>query len=405
MDASPITLDSNDVGGLGATRGATLSDRVREILPELETMVERSEIERTAPREMLQLFTDVGFWRHFVPKCYGGEEGGVYDWFQAVRLLGSVDLSAAWTAGLASCHSPPFTFFSERAQDELWGKTPDVITGTAGAPPAQAKRVDGGVIVNGRMGFASGCNHAHWILCYFMEPVESGEVVRFGALMPREDIKIEDTWFIAGMRGTGSNTVILENVFVPDHRIAPFPVHEKGPITKTNQAPLFRLSHWALFGSAFGPLIIGGMEQALRIARDAMIKKVSAATGKTSLDNIPSQMRYAEAKLKAEAAIALIDMRWRETDDQANKGEMETLEQFHRWRAVDYHATRTAVEVVETLMNSASSSAYYDSFPLQRFWRDIHVASRHPFLDGDGILQSFARHELGLPRNKDLMFG
>ena len=349
----------------------SLSDRVREILPALEDLVARGEKERAPPDAQVRLFTQAGMWRHFVPKCYGGDEGSVYDWLQAVRLIGSVDMSAAWVAGLASCHAPPITFFDERVQDEIWGRTPDVVFATAGAPPAQGIRVEGGVVMKGRMGFASGCDSADWLLTYFRETDAAGEPRKMGVLLPRADVRIEDTWHVSGMRATGSNTVVLDDVFAPDHRIAPFMVGIEGPVRKSNAAPLYRLSHFALFGAAFGPLMVGGMERALRIARDAMKTKVSATTGKASLDNIPSQLRFAQSLLKAEAAIALADKRWRELDAQAMRGETESIQDFHRWKAIDHHVAQIAVEVVEELMNSSSPSAHYDSFPLQRFWRDI----------------------------------
>jgi len=383
----------------------SLSSRVKAILPAIEALVPKGEKERKAPQELLDLFTEVGFWRHFVPKHFGGTEGSVYDWLQAVRLVGSVDMSAAWTVGLASCHAPPYTSFDERVQEEMWGNNPDMITGTAGAPPAQATKVDDGVVLNGRLHFASGCDHADWLCAYYIGEDETGTPCRWGGMMPRGDYRIEDTWFVSGMRATGSNTVVLENVFIPDYRTAPFPIGAAGPIGRTNAANLYRLSHWALFASAFGPLLIGGMEAALRIAGDAMQKKVSAGTGKLGAESVPAQQRYAECLLKAQAATALIDTRWREMDEQANKGEMETLETFHRWKAIDWYVAQTATEVVEALMNAASPSAHYDNFPLQRFWRDIHVASRHTFLDTDTTLQTFVRHRLGLPRDKSLMFG
>ena len=405
MNASIASIENAAKSPDGAADSGSLAERVRAILPQLEALVPEGEKQRKAPEEQLRLFTEVGFWRHFVPKCYGGSEGGVYDWIQAVRLVGSVDMSAAWTAGLASCHSPPYTYFDERVQDEMWGETPDIKTGTAGAPPAAAKRVDGGVILNGRMNFSSGCDHVDWLLTYFVEPDEDGIPQRIGALMPKGDYRIEDTWHVSGMRATGSNTVVIEELFVPEYRLSPFPVGKAGPIRRTNGAPLYRLSHWALFGAAFAPLIVGGMERALEIVRDAMKKKVSAATGKTGMDSVSAQMRYAQCRLKADAAIALAENRWREMDEQSLAGEVETIEDFHRWKAIHHHVAEEAVKVVETLMNSASPSSHYNNYPLQRFWRDIHVASRHPFLEIDSSLQAFARHELGMPRNIEMMFG
>ena len=110
--------------------------------------------------------------------------------------------------------------FSKRLQDEIWGENPDATASSSIAPFGKAQNVEGGIILNGELGWSSGCDHAEWAIVGFRRPAGEGEppVYCFG-VVPRADYEIRDDWFVAGMRSSGTKTLILKDVFIPDHRI------------------------------------------------------------------------------------------------------------------------------------------------------------------------------------------
>ena len=108
-------------------------------------------------------------------------------------------------------------------QDEIWGDDPDTLSSSSIAPYGQAVEVEGGVRFSGEFGWSSGCDHATWaILGFLRDDAEAGKVYSF-AIVPRDDYEIKDNWFTAGMRGTGSKTLVVKDAFVPEHRIESVP--------------------------------------------------------------------------------------------------------------------------------------------------------------------------------------
>ena len=132
--------------------------------------------------------------------------------------------STAWVASLINVCAWLAALFPERAQQDIWGADPDAWIAGSLAPNGTAVPVDGGWRVTGRWPWASGCLHAQWAACGIHMKNERGEMANLGlSLMPMADLAIEDTWFMAGMKGTGSNTIVAHDVFVPEHRFLPYP--------------------------------------------------------------------------------------------------------------------------------------------------------------------------------------
>ncbi len=184
---------------------------------------EEAETARRLSPEVVRAVLDAGFARHFVPVAHGGEAGGFAELTAAVGLVGEGCTSAGWAASLAAYAGRYAAFLPEEGQAEIWADGPDALLAGALMPSGKAEPVAGGWLLSGEWKYISGVHFADWALACAAVPAEGPQdpdvrpEVRFFAV-PRTDFTIEDSWFTVGMRGTGSDTLVLADAFVPEHR-------------------------------------------------------------------------------------------------------------------------------------------------------------------------------------------
>lgn len=203
---------------------AELVGRAREIVPVLARNAARTEQDRRIVEENISLIDEAGLFAIMKPARLGGGQTDFRTKLEVSRELARGCGSTSWATTLINLCSWFAGLFPDQAQRDVWEAEPgNRIVGVL-APSAEAVEVDGGYRVTGKWGWASGCLHAQWAEVGIPVPDAHGEVVDQGlALIPMSDLTIEDTWYVAGMRGTGSNTLVAKDVFVPQHRIISLP--------------------------------------------------------------------------------------------------------------------------------------------------------------------------------------
>ncbi|MFD7989483.1 oxidoreductase [Kitasatospora indigofera] len=179
----------------------------------------RAERERRLCGETVQALVDAGFARHFVPRRWGGEEGGFAELVARSAVLAERGCPcAAWCGALLAAHGRIASFLPERGRAQVWAHGPDARIAAALAPPAgTVLPVAGGLVLSGRWTCASGVDFADWVLLAAWEGRGAERRARVLAV-PAGDLGVLDTWDSPGMRGTGSNSVFAESVHVPYHR-------------------------------------------------------------------------------------------------------------------------------------------------------------------------------------------
>jgi len=203
---------------------ATLMARATSLRPLLERNADRTDAQRRLPDEVVQALKETGLCALMVPKRFGGCQTSVRTYVDVMSELGRGCGSTAWVASLINVCAWLAALFPERAQRDIWESDPDAWVAGSLAPNGTAVLVDGGWRVTGRWPWASGSLHAQWGACGIHMKDERGEMANFGlSLMPMSQLTIEDTWFMVGMKGTGSNTIVANDVFVPEHRFLPYP--------------------------------------------------------------------------------------------------------------------------------------------------------------------------------------
>ncbi|TDC42871.1 acyl-CoA dehydrogenase family protein [Micromonospora sp. KC213] len=329
---------------------------------------EDSDAHRTLSPEVIEELIRVGFCRHFVPQRWGGVAGTFTELLAATATVGAGCTSAAWCASLAAGAGRLGAFLPEDGQRELWGDGPDALVVAGLTPTGTASEVPGGWLVRGEWRYVSGVESSDWAFVCGPGP-ESGQGPMF-FLVPRADYRVLDTWFPTGMRGTGSNTVVVDGAFVPRHRAflreSMWRGHSVGSTARCHTVPL-RVASGLLFAAP-----------ALGAARGA-IAAWSARLGGTrdpaSGDRAAGHRDLAWAAGMADAAGLLLQ-RAAQVADQPSVTPLEAVR-----NPMDCAlAVEQLVNAVQRLFRAAGTSGQFAGEPLQRFWRDVHFLASHAAL-------------------------
>jgi alkylation response protein AidB-like acyl-CoA dehydrogenase len=381
---------------------AELIRRAARIRPVLERNADETDRLRRLANENVQALHETGLCRLMTPRRFGGYETDVHTYIAVMAELGRGCGSTAWTASLLNVCAWLTGLFPERAQRDVWGASSDVWVAGSLAPRGDARAAEGGWLVSGRWPWASGCLHAQWAACGIHMNNDAGEMANLGlSLLPVAELTIEDTWYMAGMKGTGSNTIVAKDVFVPEHRFLPYPAAFQGQ---------FRTEHTeeALYRSSMVPLTIliligsqlGVAKAALDfVAANASARGVTHTNFARQAESTGFQIQLAEAAMKIETAYLHAFRAADDIDAAASSRRHPDLAARARVRADAALVAKYCREAVDLLVSAHGTSSLADSNRLQRLWRDIHVASHHAITEWQVNLEIYGKALLGVEPN------
>jgi len=376
--------------------------RAREIRPLLQKSAAQTDSLRRLPDDVVRALRDNGLCRLMVPKRFGGYQTSIRTYIEVMAEIGQGCGSSAWVASLVNICEWLAALFPERAQQDVWGPDPDAWIAGSLAPNGLAVPVDGGWRVTGRWPWASGSMHAQWVACGIHMENERGEMTNLGlCLMPIADVTVEDTWFMVGMKGTGSNTIAAKDAFVPEHRFLPYPPAFQGQYrTEHVDEPVYRV---ALVPVTV--LILAGSQLgAARAALDYVVAKsqtrgITHTTIQRQADSPGFQMLVADAAMKIDTAFLHALRAADDLDRAADAGRHPDLTERARVRMDTSLVAKYAREAVELLVQAHGTSSLADHNPLQRIWRDVHVASHHAITEWQVNLEVYGKALLGVEPN------
>ncbi len=376
-----------------------LVGRAREITPVLARNAARTEAERRVVEENIALIDEAGLFSIMRPRRLGGLETDMRTKLEVSRELARGCGSTSWATTLMNVCAFFGGLFPDRAQRDVWEDSPGNRIAGVLAPTGEATRIDGGYRLSGSWGWASGCLHAQWAVVGFPVPDERGEIVDQGlALVPMSDLRIEDTWFVAGMRGTGSNTLVARDVVVPDHRVISVPAAIGGRYgTEHTDEVLYR--------SAFVPvaaIVLAGPQLGLaRAALDLVIEKAPKRSISYTYYDVQTeaptvQLAVAKAASLVDAAHLFAYRAAADIDQAAVDGVYPDYAARARVRMDTGAAIENAREAIRVLVTAHGASSFAETSPLQRIWRDSEVASRHAVVSPAISTEVYGRALLGL---------
>lgn len=376
-----------------------LVQRARDLRPLLEKNSARGELEGQVVQESIDALVDAGLFKLAVPKRYGGYETNMRTMMEVTAAIGEADGGTAWVATILNGTNWLAGLFSEQARDDVFGADPDARVCGVITPTSTATRVDGGYRVTGQWFFASGSAYATWAVVAIPLTNDAGEPIDGGmALVPAADFSIKKTWFVAGMKSTGSNCLIVEDAFVPDHRI----MGVAGAIEGNYANPH---TDEVLFRSSFVPFLtlnmvgpqLGLGRAALRLVTEKADKKSIAYTyfDKQS-DSAVFQLRVAKAAMKLDTAILHAFRGADDLDNAARAGHYLDRTTRARVRADTGRAVEFVVETINDLMTASGAGSFAEASPLQRIWRDSSTGARHAHVIPDIGYEVYGKALLGV---------
>ncbi|KMN83412.1 acyl-CoA dehydrogenase [Chromobacterium sp. LK11] len=376
-----------------------LLETLLPVLPAIAANAERAERERTVPAENIALLKGMSFHRAFQPKKYGGLEISLPEFADCVAALAGACASTAWAASLLATHSHQIALFSARLQEEVWGEDSDATASSSIAPLGRAEAADGGVLLSGEMGWSSGCDHAEWAILGFRRPGPDGEPQYCFGVVPRADYQIRDDWHAAGMQGSGTKTLLVDKVFVPEHRIEAAKDMMEGRSSGFGLYPdskIFYAPYRPYFASGFAAISLGVAERMLQVFKERSRNRIRAYTGAQVGAALPAYMRLAESTHQVLAARALLEASWRDHAEHGAAKRYPTAETLAFWRTNQAYAVKMCIQAVDRLFESMGGNCWRLENEAQRLFRDSHMTGAHAYTDYDVCAQILGRSLLGL---------
>jgi len=335
---------------------------------------------RMAP-QVLDALHQTGLLRYLQPKRWGGMELEFVSMVDIPDMLARGDASAAWTVVNLAGHHRLLTLWSMEAQEEIWGENPDAgIASGIAFVQGEGRRVDGGLVLSGQWGFSSGVDYSQWNMLACVVKEDGKPVDWCMCLVPLADYEIIDDWQTLGMRGTGSRSVRCQEVFVPEHRVVSFHVNRPGhefPGLKINTNPMYSIPLPAYAGYGIGGCLLGNAQAAIDATIDLVKARSTSYTGARMRDFQTVQLRIATAAAKIDAVRTWLRQDCIDGVKYIASGRKFDVEMKLRYRRNCALGIHLVTEAVDCLHEMAGANGIYDSFPLQRMFRDAHAGAAH----------------------------
>jgi len=385
--------------------------RARALIPVLRERASRCESARRLLPESLADFQRAGFFRICQPKRFGGFEMGLEVLEEVLVEIGRGCVSSAWTLGILTGHAWWAAQFPEQGQVEIFGDEGVALLPTAVFPRGgRCRRVQGGYEVSGRWPYQSGCDVANWYGCgALVDGDDGGQPYGATFIVPAAEGRIEDDWFVMGMCGTGSKTVVIDKTFVPESRalLLSDVDGQTTPGSKLHSNPLYATPFLAYISIEVTGAAVGGALQAVDVLEEMGRTKPVRSRGGGGGETPQMQMtlpsfrrRLAEAKTLADAARSLLisesERLMALMQERRASGGKLTREEIAEVSVRQAKVIDLSVEAVKQAFTAAGTSATVTGHPIERCLRDVYSISTHVALRFDNSAEAWATAHYGL---------
>ncbi|WP_063008527.1 oxidoreductase [Nocardia kruczakiae] len=373
--------------------------RIKDSAPLIRKNAADGESARRVSDETIDALKQAGAFRMLVPRRLGGLESSSRALLDVTSAIAEADGGAAWVVMLSNTNAWLAALKGGSDLEEMYAASPDLIVAGVLAPSGKVRKVPGGYRVSGRWPYASASLHADWATNGALLVDDDDQVLDQVAIaVPRADFRVEDTWYVAGMRASGSNTVVVEDAFVPESRVVPLvPILMGEYISEHPEAPLYRSAMTSFLNVAvLGPQL-GLGRAALELVRTKAAEKALAYTTITrQADSVAFQLLVAEAAMKIETAHLHA---YRAADDiqaHAEAGVYPELVDRARIRGDVAIALRSINEALTILLDAHGAGAFAEVNAMQRIWRDSNIAARHAVTLPQVSMETYGKALLGI---------
>ena len=361
---------------------AELVTRARAMIPALRERAARCVAGRDVPAESIAAFHEAGFFRILQPRRWGGYEMHPNVFYDVQKALAEGCMSTGWMYGVVGCHPYEIALFHEEAQAEVWGEDTATLVSSSYQPVGKVTPVEGGFRLSGRWGFSTGSVHCQWVVLGAMvPPAEPGGAPDMRAfLLPRADYTIDtDSWHVFGLQGTGSHDVIVDDVFVPEHR-----THRAldgflcaNPGQETNTGPLYTLPWAQVFMRSVSTAAFGGARAAIAAALEIAESRISTNTGKASKNDPFLHAAIARAHAEVTEMEQTLRLTFEDLMDHATRGEPIPMVKRTHYAYNSASVVRRMADLVDDMVKLLGGRAIYMSSPIIQPWLDLNAGRAH----------------------------
>ncbi len=381
--------------------GQTLIARARSLAPLLAERARDTEQARTLVPEIHAALGEAGLFGILAPPGLGGLGRDIPTHLEVAAELARGCGSSAWVQCLVGYQNMLVGWYPPAAQDEVRAAGGALFTALVMGPTVTAELAEGGIRLTGSWPYVSGVDYANWLLLASRDPDAAPDAPRvLTSLIPKHAVAVTDDWYAMGLRGTGSKTVTLEDVFVPAHRVLCFrEVETRGvPGQAVNDGPLFRgFATSTLFAMVVAAPAPGLAECAIEAYRERLHSRWNARMPSSQTEWPSSQMRLGRARARLDATRLSLRENAVSLMAAIEAGEALSAERRVRYRMEVVEVVRVCTEIVYDLFTDAGTGATMDGSVLQRAFRDIHVLRSHFMLTPDQVAENAGRIQLDLP--------
>lgn len=366
-------------------------ERARAMIPTLRARSRQTEEARMILPETVEDFRQAGFCRIASSKQHGGYQLGIHAVVRTAFEVGRGCGSSAWMASQWGGHNFMLGWFSEQGQQEYWATGPDTLSSTA----SSVQRLDiqpegeGYRVRDTQLRFSSGCDYAQWIL--MISPYGIG-------LVPKSDFEVLDDWFVSGLRGTGSKSVVIKDAYIPPHRFVSMTDLKNGttPGARFSDDPYQRAPLNLVLNQLLCAAITGMARGVQDIFEERVLKRKDLHTGNSAKESHGAQLRFAESHAEVEAARLFQKSCCETLLDWGMKGHVPSIEERARLRRDVTYAAKMAVQSTQRLLSQGDASGMFDDSPLGRLGRDVYMAGLQASLTWDEPAMTFSRTRWGV---------
>lgn len=354
-------------------------NRARALIPRLAERAAACTAARVVPDETIAEYQAAGILRILQPKRFGGLQMRFSLFSRIVEELTFGCASSAWVYAVLAEHNWVVAQYPEQAQIDVWGDSPAAVASSSLAPREAARKVAGGWRLSGKYPFSSGCDHAQWaIIGCFLGEKGDGRTAAY-MLIPLSDCEVVDDWQVLGLAGTGSKTLLLNDVFVPEHRhvmVGDLFAGTPPGAAVTPDYPVLRAPRGYLVSYSLPPVAIATGRRALdRVARD-MSTRISRGVSRMA-DSEVVQMVVGEAAAAIDSATLSLHHGRDLTTAEVDTGRRITEAEALRARRDMVYAQHQVGWAMERLCELSGARWVYDTDPLQEMRRDVMTILTH----------------------------
>jgi alkylation response protein AidB-like acyl-CoA dehydrogenase len=385
--------------------------RAKALAPAIAAAVPRIDAGRELPPDLVEALHAAGLYRMLLPRSLGGQELPLPVYIQVIEELAKHDASTAWCVGQSSVCSTITANLDHAVAWDMFGKDQRAVLnwGPQGRT-AKAIADQGGYRITGRWPFASGSRHATWMAAHCAVYEADGETRRHDNdgnavertfIFPRANAEIIDNWHVMGLKGTGSDSYAVTDLFVPEERS--MTVFARNPAERREHGPLYQFTVHQLFGASFAAVALGITRSALDAFVDLAKTKVPAPTGGSTVlrDNAVVQSQVGLAQTQLAAARVFLMRALAEIWEEALHGAV-SLDKRVQMRMAESHATQTARQVMDIAYHGAGATAIFEANPFERRFRDLHTVTQQVQAHFS-VFEVIGKHFLGLPLTSRLI--